>query len=415
MKTDLDRLMSARRLDALVIVGGEDYSPLRDYLTQGVHIGRELILKKHGAAPLLIVGGMELDEARKSGLAVRTYADLGYLDLLQSAGGDVLKAGVAFWGRALAEIGITSGRVGVYGRGDVNYFIVFIDLLREAYPAVQFVGEAGLTLFDEAMLTKDEDEIARLKSVAERTVSVIEATWNYIAGHRLAADETVVQPDGTPLTVGDVKRFVIRELLERGLEDTDMIFAQGRDAGYPHSRGAAGDVLRAGRSIVFDLFPREMGGGYYHDMTRTWCIGYAPPAVQAAYDDVLTAFEMAVEAFGAGKKTHLVQEAVLNYFEARGHQTARSHPGTLEGYVHSLGHGVGLNIHERPGITHLRQEDSFQPGNCITLEPGLYYPEQGFGVRVEDLFVVTAAGELVSLTPFRKDLVIPMLPAEPPA
>lgn len=408
MKSDLNRLMEARKLDAMIIVGGEEYSAVRDYLTNGSHLVKELILKKRGMEPLLIVGGMELDEARKSGLAIKTYAELGYFDMLKAAEGDPAKASVVFWGKALSTIGVDSGKVGIYGKGDLNYYIALIDMLRAAYPQYQFVGETGLTIFDEAMLTKDADEIARIKSVAQRTNAVLEATWNFIAGHRLAADETVIKADGTPLTIGEVKRFVMRELMERGLEDTDMIFAQGRDGGYPHSRGEAGQALKAGQAIVFDLFPREMGGGYFHDVTRTWCIGYAPPEVQATYETIMTAFDIAVETYGVGKKTHLMQEAVLNYFESRGHPTSRSHPGTLEGYVHGLGHGVGLNIHERPAITHLRQDDSFMTGNVITIEPGLYYPEKGYGVRVEDSFLVTDQGELVSLTPFRKDLVIPM-------
>lgn len=167
-------------------------------------------------------------------------------------------------------------------------------------------------------------------------------------------------------------------------------------------------VLKAGQSIVFDLFPREIGGGYHHDSTRTWCIGYAPPEVQQAYDTVMEAIDIALETFSIGKPTHLMQEAVLDYFESKGHPTSRSQPGTNRGYVHSLGHGVGLNIHERPSISHRRRADTFQVGNCLTIEPGLYYPEQGFGIRVEDLYIVSDAGELVSLTYFHKDLIIPM-------
>ena len=80
----------------------------------------------------------------------------------------------------------------------------------------------------------------------------------------------------------------------------------------------------------------------------------------------------------------------------------------MAGYVHSLGHGVGIDIHERPSISHLRRDDICQIGNVLTIEPGLYSPERGFGVRIEDLFVVDDKGELVSLTPFHKDLVIPL-------
>jgi Xaa-Pro aminopeptidase len=103
----------------------------------------------------------------------------------------------------------------------------------------------------------------------------------------------------------------------------------------------------------------------------------------------------------------MLQEQVQDYFESKGHPTTRSNPSTSVGYVHSLGHGVGLNIHERPSIGHL-SKDTLQPGNVISIEPGLYYPERGFGVRIEDLCYVDASGALVSLTDFHKELVLPL-------
>ena len=76
--------------------------------------------------------------------------------------------------------------------------------------------------------------------------------------------------------------------------------------------------------------------------------------------------------------------------------------------MHSLGHGAGLNIHERPSISHLSKEDIFQKGNFITIEPGLYYPDRGFGVRIEDSFIIDDSGALISVTPFHKELVLPL-------
>jgi Xaa-Pro aminopeptidase len=408
MKSDLDRLMEARGLDAFVVTGGEGYSSVRDYLTNGAHISQGYILKKRGEPMLLVVNPMEIEEGRKSGVTTITTIELGYPDLIKEANGDTDKAAVALWGVMLRRIGLDKGKVGIYGRGEINVYLQQVEALRALYPQFQFVGENGTTLFDEAMVTKDAEELARIVSIGQRTGEVLDAAWNYIASHKVSADETVVDAAGKPLTIGAVKRFVIRELMERGLEDTGMIFAQGRDGGFPHSRGENDEALKAGRAIVFDLFPREMGGGYYHDCTRTWCIGYAPPEVQQTYEQVMTAFDMAVEAFGLSKPTQPMQLAVLDYFEQQGHPTARSQPGAMAGYVHSLGHGIGLNIHEEPRITHLRDSDIFQKGNVVTIEPGLYYPDEGYGVRVEDSFIITEQGELISITPFKKDLIIPI-------
>ena len=80
-----------------------------------------------------------------------------------------------------------------------------------------------------------------------------------------------------------------------------------------------------------------------------------------------------------------------------------------EGYVHSLGHGIGLDIHEEPRLSHVAGNDTlFQPGHAFSVEPGLYYAGRGFGVRMEDSVAFDEAGELVLLTEYPHDLVVPM-------
>ncbi len=407
MKSDIDHLMAQRDLDALIVAGGHGYNAPRDYLTNGAHITGGLVVKKRGEAPIMVVNAMEVEEAAKSGLTVYTWYDLGWAELVEKAEGNRGQAEAGLWARSLERVGVLSGRVGVYGVGDLNTYLELVRLVEQEHPHYQFVGELGMTLFDEAYVTKDADELQRIRSVAERTSKVWRATWDFIGGHRAEGD-TVVKTDGSLLTIGDVKRFVRRTLLDHELQDNDMVFAQGRDGGFPHSRGQADMPLRLGQAIVFDLFPSELGGGYYHDSTRTWCIGHAPDEVQDIYSQVMDAFELAVDSFRIGQPTHMLQDAALDYFESKGHPTPRSQPGTMEGYVHSLGHGVGLNIHERPSITHVQKTDTFQPGNVITIEPGLYYPERGFGVRVEDLCYVDEGGQLVHLTDFHKELVLPL-------
>ncbi len=407
MKSDLDRLMRDRGLDAIIVTGGEEFNTARYYLSNGARITHGSIFKVIDKPALLVCNRMEVEEAAKSGLDVLTDVELGFYDRYKEAEGDSIRATVLHWSDVLLRFGVSAGRIGLYGAWQVNKTIALYEALKADLARFDFIAEAEHTLIEEAMLTKDAEEIARIKSVAQRTNAVMEIAWNFIAGLRCAGDG-LVDEDGRSVTIGDVKDLVRRELMARGLEDTNMIFAQGRDAGFPHSRGEADMPLQVGQAIVFDLFPRELGGGYHHDMTRTWCIGYAPPEVRETYETVLEAFDISVEAYGLNKPTHLIQEAVLDHFEKAGHPATRSNPSAMEGYVHSLGHGVGIDIHERPSISHLRQDDICQIGNILTIEPGLYYPERGFGVRIEDLFMVDEKGELVSLTPFRKDLVIPL-------
>ena len=407
MKTDIDRIMAERGLDALVIFIGEEYSAALDYLVGAVRLTGGMAVKKRDADPILIVNGMETDEAAASGLEVFSYGHFKFHELLEENDGNGSYAYAAMLAQALAGQGVTQGKVGIYGTAEVNGVLAILNRLRETHPDYTCVGDGGRTLFDMAAATKTADEIERIKSVAVRTSEVLQATWTFISGHRAQGD-AVVKADGTPLTIGDVKRFVRGALLERDLEENGMIFAQGRDAGFPHSRGQADMPLKLGQSIVFDLFPYELGGGYHHDVTRTWCIGHASDEVQVIYKLVRDAYDIAIEHYTLGKPTHLMQEAVQDFLEAAGHATSRSEPGTEAGYVHSLGHGLGLKVHEAPYISHARKDDAFAAGHVVTIEPGLYYPEKGYGVRYENTLYISEAGELVNITDFHDELVLPL-------
>lgn len=408
MRSDIDQLMANRNLEAIFVVGGEQANTYRAYLSNGVDIHGGMTIKKRGSAPVMITGSMEIEEASKSGLQVITYYQLGMAEFLEQTEGDATKASLMLWGRLLEKFEIPPGRIGIYGVGELNYWIEYIRTLSETYPNYQFVGETVMSLFEEAFVTKDADEIEIIRVVADKTSEVMGKAWDFISNHR-AEGETVVKADGSPLTIGDVKRYIRHELMERDLEDTDMIFAQGRDGAFPHSRGEDSQALQLGKPIVFDFFPRQMGGGYFHDCTRTWCIGYAPAPVQELYDTVMESFKIAVETYAEpGQPCHTMQDAVHEYFESKGHPTQHSKPGTTEGLVHGLGHGVGMNIHERPAISHLKKQDIFQKGNFITIEPGLYYPDKGMGVRIEDSFLIDDNGELVSISSFHKQLVLPL-------
>lgn len=405
MKSDLDQLMTAREMDALLTLPTEFEDPYRAYLSNGAAF-HGMVVKKRSEPPVLIANLMEVDEAARSGLTVYSREDFGYGDLLKEHKGDPDGMIVAYYGRIFERLGI-QGKVGVYGVASVNTTLRTVRLLAEALDGqVEFVTEHDRrTVFDRAYETKDADEIARLRAVARETSAVMRAARDWIASHR-AQGEIVVQADGSPLTIGAVKRYVRGQLFERDLEDPErMIFAQGRDAGVPHSKGVDGDPVRLGQSIVFDLFPRA-ANGYFHDMTRTWCVGHASPEVQAAYDAVMEAYRRSVAMCKPGTSTRAVQVMVCEYFEGLGHPTVLNTPGTSEGYVHSLAHGLGMNVHEAPYFPTFSDAHKLQPGNVFTIEPGLYYPERGFGVRIEDTVYLNDAGEIEILTDCPYELVI---------
>jgi len=104
-----------------------------------------------------------------------------------------------------------------------------------------------------------------------------------------------------------------------------------------------------------------------------------------------------------------LQLRTCELFEAYGHETVRTNPRVTQGYVHGLGHGVGLDVHEKPWFS--RADDSsnnLRPGSVFTLEPGLYYPEKGYGIRLEDTYYVSQEGKFAKFVDYPMDLVIPM-------
>jgi Xaa-Pro aminopeptidase len=219
-----------------------------------------------------------------------------------------------------------------------------------------------------------------------------------------------VKSNGEALTIGEVKGQINKWLSELGAENpSGTIFAIGRDAGVPHSSGNAADVLRLGQTIVYDIFPCEQGGGYFYDFTRTWCLGYAPDEALKLYEQVHTVFDQVFAAFKKDEPFRRYQQLTCDLFEGMGHPTGRSHPETEVGYVHSLGHGVGLKVHERPASgAAAAVGDHLVAGVVATIEPGLYYPERGLGVRLEDSFWVSPQGTIEVIAPYPKELVLPV-------
>lgn len=410
MKSDLDRLMTERNFDALLVTGSSRANPTMYYLANGADVGEvTVVIKKRGEAPVIFANSMERDEAAKSGLRVINQNQFDLTRLLDEEKGNRLRARARLMSLMLDELGV-KGRVSVYGREEQGAAFALWNELMAIRPDVQIVGEYNNTIMDRAWYTKDAEEVVRIRAVAEKTMRVVENTWNFLAS-RKTRDGILLGDDGLPLTVGDVKRQIRRWSMDLNIEHPDdFIFAIGRDAGVPHSRGTEADVIALGKTIVFDIFPREAGGGYFFDFTRTWCVGYAPPEVQKVYDDVLEIFNITTDSMQAGAPCSRYQKMTSDFFEARGHPTVRKDPKTIEGYVHSLGHGVGLNIHERPALSEYEgNPDTFEPGIAITVEPGLYFPDKGFGVRIEDfLWLNPATDTLETIGEFRKDLVIPL-------
>ncbi len=411
MKSDIDALMKTRNLDAIVVFGNAEHNPPMTYMTGGGHVSHATLIKKRGEEAVLFHGDMERDEAARSGLKLISYSNYDAQELFKKANNDGLLAGAMRAEMMLKEVGITSGRVGVYGTYDLSAVFGMLSHLQKLVPTLEFVGEPREdSLFMRAMETKDETEVNRIRKMGKITTSVVGKVRDYLTSCDVNKDEVLLKEDGSPLTVGDVHSKIRLWVAEHGAElPSGFIFAIGRDAGVPHSAGNPTDLMKLGQTIVFDIYPAEAGGGYYYDFTRTWSLGYATSEAQEIYDQVKEIFDTLNENFDLNVPFKNYNQMTCEYYESKGHQTPLHTKSPVEGYVHSLGHGVGLNIHERPfsGFT-AGDDERLSPGVVITSEPGLYYPEKGMGFRIEDTLWVRPDGKMETLADFSYDFVLPM-------
>jgi Xaa-Pro aminopeptidase len=405
VKQDLDQLMEERGLDAALVGGSMHGNPVMYYMVNGADVSGGFIVKKRGQEPILLCSPIEREGAAASGLTVIKMSKYDFMSILRETG-DRLAATVELYRRIFTDLGV-SGQVGFYGMEDRGRAWILLNALNEQLEDLEVHGDFDVTLFDVARATKDADEAERIRAIGRRTCEIVDRTVAFLKSHQVK-DETLVQADGTPLTVGRVHAEINRLIAEQGLEAPEgFIFSIGRDAGIPHSRGRAEDVIALGKTIVYDIYPCEAGGGYFFDMTRTFCLGHATPEVGKAYQDVYDCVETIVGAYEVGAEARRYQQMTCEFFENRGHPTIGSNAQTEEGYVHSLGHGLGLAIHEEPSFSDTpTNTDVLQPGHVFTVEPGLYYPERGYGIRIEDVIWIAPDGAIHNLTDFSKELVI---------
>lgn len=409
MKKDLDTLMLEKDLDAILITGPGQHNPAMVYMTGIGNITNADLIKKRGEGAVLFHYPMEREEAARSGLKTRNLAEYNFQDLLKEANGDQLKATVKRYHRMLDDLGIKSGNIALYGRSEIGMNYAIFSSLQDELSGINLVGEFTNPALMLARMTKDADEIEHIRKMGKITIQVVGQVADFITSHTVKND-ILIKSDGEPLTIGEVKSRINLWLSELGAENPEgTIFSIGHDAGVPHSSGNPGDLLKTGQTIIFDIFPCEAGGGYFYDFTRTWCLGYAPDDVQALYETVRSTYTTVVSKLEAGKPFNEYQDLTCELFSAKGHLTIKDDPQIQQGYVHSLGHGIGLNIHERPWSGIISDEnDCLVRGSVFTIEPGLYYPDKGMGVRLENSLCVRPDGRVEVLADYPLDLVLPI-------
>ena len=241
---------------------------------------------------------------------------------------------------------------------------------------------------------KTDDEVAAISNASRHTEDALRMAFDILA-EATVKDGLLHGPEG-PLTSEYIRKRIHVYLLERDCIAQHTIIAGGVQGCDPHNGGSG--PLRAGEPIIFDLFPKSAKTGYYADITRTVAKGPVSDTFRRLYDTVLEGQEIALSRVRAGVDGREIHGEVERLFESRGYETGAKN-GRMQGFFHGTGHGFGLEIHEPPRISKLSQV--LVAGHVVTVEPGLYYPDLGGGVRIEDNVVVTESG-CVNLTRLEK-------------
>ncbi len=238
----------------------------------------------------------------------------------------------------------------------------------------------------EVRAIKTDEEIEHIREAQRANEAAMARAEELIASAQADENGQLIH-DGEVLTSERVKEAIEITLLRHGCALDETIVACGEDAAEPHDRGSG--PLRADEPIIIDIFPRNKTSRYHADMTRTFCRGVPEETLAEWHELTDRARVAALEAIEAGVKTDTVHAAACEIYEEAGLPTLRKNPTTETGFIHSTGHGIGLDVHEQPSVG--TSGEILEAGHVITIEPGLYDPSVG-GVRIEDLVVVTEDG-----------------------
>lgn len=289
--------------------------------------------------------------------------------------------------RACEEVGITNAVV------PSTFPLELADHLRANGVEISVDRE----LFEQRRRAKNETELDGIRRAQRACEAALDAARDLMRG--ATANGGGLEVDGEPLTSERIKSAIERVFSDHGVEGSDMIVSHGPQSAVGHNEGSG--QIQPDEPIVFDLFPMDRQTGCYADMTRTYVIGTPSDEVQEWHRLVKEALERSTAEVKPGASGRALFDIACDIFEQAGYKTQRTkEPGEVleEGFFHSLGHGVGLEVHELPSMG--RMGEDLIPGDVITIEPGLYRPGYG-GLRLEDLVVVTKDGyEVITDYPY---------------
>ena len=342
------------------------------------------------------IGSMEIPRLNALGLfELHPHQEFGFDDLVaQGLSTPQLKQELPL--RAVAALGVQSAVV------PETFPVWLADRLRAQ--GVELTVDGGF--FDDRRRVKNERELAGIRRAQRAAEAGMDAARDLlrraISNRATTKGDDALEVDGEPLTVERVKIAMSEAFVRGGTTADEFIVAPGAQGAVGHDMGSG--PIRAGVPIVIDIWPRDNESFCFCDMTRTYVVGDIPADVVEWHRLCKEALDRAISELTAGADGRRIFDGTCEIFEAAGEPTQRTkHAGqTLaDGFFHGLGHGVGLEVHEEPGLG-LASQNALRAGDVVTVEPGLY--RQGYGgVRLEDLILVTD-GAAENLTQYPYDL-----------
>ena len=267
-----------------------------------------------------------------------------------------------------------AGRVAVQAE---HLTVAALDRYRRALPDVEFVPVEDL--LSEAVAAKDEAAVEAVRRAQALTCEVFDAVLPHL---------------GPGVAERDIAAEIVYQHLRRGASamSFEPIVASGPRGALPHARPSS-RTISPGELVVIDM--GCVLDGYCSDLTRTVAVGGEPhPTAREAYETVERAQHAAIAAARAGMLGGELDAVAREVIDDA---------GLGEWFSHSLGHGVGIDVHEWPRLSQ-QVEHRLPAGATVTIEPGVYLPDR-FGIRIEDL-VVLREGGAENLTPLPTDLLV---------
>ena len=382
MRSDIDRILVEKGADALLLISESFKDVNMYYLARFLAPDPFIFMKKVGSPPTVVVNSMEFPRARKQSIArnVYSYDDYDYLKTVKSAKEPQLGEMKFYSSVVKKEIG-EKAVIAV----PKSFSSLFTDFLRsEGLDVKPFPN-----LVESARETKEPDElneIAAVQKVAEKAASKV---INTISNSDVHSNGDLIHKK-QPLTSGKLRSLIGHVFIDEEIIAEDTIVAGGPKSAMPHYSGKPADVLKANQPIILDIFPYSVRRRYGSDMTRTVVKGKAPREIKKMFDAVFETLNASLDALHAGVLGSDMFDVSCNVLERAGYQTIRGGKRIEKGFIHSLGHGVGLEVHEAPRMSEVYRFP-LKEQTVVTVEPGLYDPRIG-GVRIENIVEVTKQG-----------------------